>query len=40
MRMTIAFLRAWLLDDAQSRAWFDDGGRVTIGGETVVVERK
>jgi pimeloyl-ACP methyl ester carboxylesterase len=40
MRMTIAFLRAWLLDDAQARAWFDDAGRVTIGKETMVVERK
>jgi pimeloyl-ACP methyl ester carboxylesterase len=36
MRMTIAFLRAWLLDDAASRAWFEDPG----AAEGLVLERK
>ena len=40
MRLTIAFLRAWLLDDAQARAWFEDAGGVMIGNERIVVERK
>ena len=35
-RLTIAFLRVWLLDDAQARSWFDDAGR----GERLVLERK
>ena len=36
MRLTIAFLRAWLLDDAAARAWFDDPGRT----DDLVLERK
>jgi dienelactone hydrolase len=36
VRLTIAFLRAWLLDDAQSRAWFEDAGR----DANLVLERK
>jgi pimeloyl-ACP methyl ester carboxylesterase len=34
--VTVAFLRAWLLDDAGARAWFDDPGR----GESLTLERK
>ncbi len=40
MRLTIAFLRAWLLDDVGARAWFDDPGGVTIENERLVLERK
>lgn len=36
VRLTIAFLRAWLLDDVAARAWFDDAGN----GEGLVLERK
>jgi pimeloyl-ACP methyl ester carboxylesterase len=36
MRLTIAFLRAWLLDDAASRTWFEDPG----AAEGLVLERK
>lgn len=35
-RLTVAFLRAWLLDDAAARAWFDDPGRAG----NLVLERK
>ena len=38
--LTIAFLRAWMLDDASARAWFDDPGSGTIGGVRLSVERK
>jgi predicted dienelactone hydrolase len=34
--LTIAFARAFLLGDAQARAWFDDAGRT----ETLTLERK
>jgi dienelactone hydrolase len=34
--MTVAFLRAWLLDDAAARAWFEEPGR----GESLTLERK
>ena len=40
MRLAIAFLRAWLLDDVGARAWFDDPGGVTIENERLVLERK
>lgn len=36
VRLTVAFLRAWLLDDAAARAWFDDPGRAS----NLVLERK
>jgi predicted dienelactone hydrolase len=38
--LTIAFLRAWMLDDATARAWFDEPGTGTIDGVRVSVERK
>ena len=38
--LTIAFLRAWMLDDANARAWFDEPGSGAIGGVRVSVERK
>ncbi|HEX7833100.1 MAG TPA: hypothetical protein VF787_25825, partial [Thermoanaerobaculia bacterium] len=38
--ITIAFLRAYLLDDATARAWFDDPGVGDVGGVRVSVERK
>lgn len=36
----VAFLRAWLLEDAASRAWFDDPGLADAFGSRVFVERK
>jgi predicted dienelactone hydrolase len=38
--ITIAFLRAWMLNDAPARAWFDDPGMDTIDGVRIWVERK
>jgi len=38
--VTIAFLRAWLEDDAVARAWFDDPGRGAALGTRLSVERK
>ncbi|HEX8171491.1 MAG TPA: hypothetical protein VF824_13205 [Thermoanaerobaculia bacterium] len=38
--VTAAFLRAYMLDDAQARAWFDDPGRGAVGGTAISVERK
>lgn len=40
LRLTIAFLRGWLLDDAAARAWFDEAGREVVGSDTLVVENK
>ena len=40
VRLTVAFLRAWLLDDSAARAWFDEAGRGSVGGEKFVVETK
>jgi dienelactone hydrolase len=38
--LAIGFLRAWLLDDASARAWFDDAGRGEALGTRVSVECK
>jgi predicted dienelactone hydrolase len=38
--ITIAFLRAWMLDDAAARAWFDEPGSGAIGDVRISVERK
>jgi hypothetical protein len=38
--ITIAFLRAWLQDDAQARAWFEEPGRGEALGVPLSVERK
>jgi pimeloyl-ACP methyl ester carboxylesterase len=38
--ITIAFLRAWMLGDDVSRAWFDEAGIGTVGDVRVSVERK
>jgi hypothetical protein len=38
--IVVAFLRAWLEDDAASRAWFDDAGIAKIGGVRICAERK
>lgn len=38
--LTIAFLRATLLDDAGARAWLDEPGRDVVFGTPVSVERK
>ncbi len=38
--LTIDFLRAWLLDDRQAAAWFEDAGREAVGSERLSVERK
>ena len=38
--VTVAFLRAWLGDDAAARAWFDEPGVGTIDALRVSVERK
>jgi hypothetical protein len=38
--ITIAFLHAYLLDDAGARAWFDDAGIGEVDGVRVSVERK
>ena len=38
--ITVAFLRAWLLEDAAARAWFDDPGLADAFGSRVSVERK
>lgn len=38
--LAIAFLRAWMLDDAAARAWFDDPGTGEVGGVRISVERK
>ena len=38
--ITIAFLRAWMQDDAQARAWFEEPGRGEALGVPLSVERK
>jgi predicted dienelactone hydrolase len=38
--VTIAFLRAWMLDDAAARAWFDDPGEGRVGKVLLALERK
>jgi pimeloyl-ACP methyl ester carboxylesterase len=41
--VTIAFLRAWMFDDAgdrAARAWFDEPGNGTVDGVRISVERK
>jgi hypothetical protein len=40
MQMTIAFLRAFLLDDREARAWFDDAGTTVSGSDHLTLERK
>jgi len=37
--ITVAFLRAYLQDDANARAWFEDAGRSDVLGVNVAVER-
>ncbi len=39
-KITIAFLRAYLLDDKHSLAWFDDAGLGDVDGLRLSVERK
>ncbi|HEX9160837.1 MAG TPA: alpha/beta hydrolase [Thermoanaerobaculia bacterium] len=38
--LTILFLRAYLLDDATARAWFDEPGTTTIGRDRLTIETK
>lgn len=38
--LAIAFLRAWMFDDAAARAWFDDPGTGAVGSVRISVERK
>lgn len=38
--LTVNFLRAYLLDDRAARAWFDETGTKTAGGDRLTVERK
>jgi hypothetical protein len=38
--VTLAFLRGWMLDDARSRAWFDEPGTAEVLGVRASVERK
>lgn len=38
--VTIAFLRAWMLGDADARAWFDDPGEGRVGNVRLALERK
>ncbi|HUR80268.1 MAG TPA: alpha/beta fold hydrolase [Thermoanaerobaculia bacterium] len=38
--ITIAFLRAWMMNDADARAWFEESGSAEIGGVRISVERK
>lgn len=38
--ITIAFLRAWMLGDAASRAWFDEPGTGVVGKARLALERK
>jgi pimeloyl-ACP methyl ester carboxylesterase len=38
--IVIAFLRAWMQDDAASRAWFDEPGLGAVDGVRISVERK
>jgi predicted dienelactone hydrolase len=38
--VTIAFLRAWLLDDRDARAWFATEGKDDVRGTALSVERK
>jgi dienelactone hydrolase len=38
--LTIDFLRAWLLDDREAKAWFEDAGMVDLGKERLTLERK
>jgi len=40
VRLTIAFLRAWMFDDRDARAWFEDAGAASVGPERVVLEVK
>jgi dienelactone hydrolase len=39
-RLTVGFLRAFLLDDAAARAWFDETGLGEVDGERLTVEKK
>ena len=34
------FLRGFLLGEPEARAWFDSGGRVTLGRTELTVERQ
>lgn len=38
--LTVAFLRAWLLDDGAARAWFEEAGTGVVGDVRVAVEAK
>ena len=38
--LTVLFARAWLLDDAQARAWFDDPGLTKLRGTELTLEKK
>lgn len=40
VQLTIDFLRGFLLGDASTRAWFDEVGRGSVGGKTLVLEKK
>lgn len=37
--LTAGFLRAFVLDDAVTRRWFDEAGRAPVGGSVVALER-
>jgi predicted dienelactone hydrolase len=40
LAITIAFLRAYLLDDAAARAWFEEAGNADVRGVAISAERK
>ena len=40
VQLTIDFLRAWLFDDRDARAWFDSPGTAVIDGHRFVLEKK
>ncbi|HSP16953.1 MAG TPA: alpha/beta hydrolase [Thermoanaerobaculia bacterium] len=40
VRLTISFLRAWLLDDGEALAWFDDAGTAEVENDRLTVERR
>lgn len=39
-QLTIGFLRGFMLGDSDARAWFNEAGRGSVAGKTLVLEKK